>query len=123
MLLAGMALFTTSLVTSGCERQTPIAPAGLLASSNAQRDGGAIFANDCVICHGIGGDGRGQRHDGMDPPPANLTLPPWSEKSNAGQTFLVIRNGVPRTAMPAWPTLDNRQIWDLVAYISGRKNR
>ena len=117
----GIALFTILLAISGCERQAPVSPAALLASPEAQRDGSAIFADHCAICHGIGGDGHGQQHEGMDPPPANLTVPPWSERSNAGQTFLAIRNGVPRTAMPSWPTLSDRQVWDLVAYISGRK--
>jgi mono/diheme cytochrome c family protein len=54
----------------------------------------------------------------MSPPPANLTLPPWSEVANAGQTFLAIRNGVRLTAMPSWPTLSDQQIWQLVAYIA-----
>jgi mono/diheme cytochrome c family protein len=115
-------LFTISLAISGCERQAPEAPAGLLTSREAQWDGAAIFAAHCSICHGVNGDGRGLQREGMDPLPANLTLPPWSDAPNAGQTFLAIRNGVPRTAMPSWPTLSDRQIWDLVAYITARKN-
>jgi mono/diheme cytochrome c family protein len=59
----------------------------------------------------------------MNPSPANLTLPPWSEERSAGRTFLAIRNGVPRTAMPAWPMLNDRQIWDVVAYIQTFKSR
>jgi hypothetical protein len=53
----------------------------------------------------------------MTPPPANLTLPPWSERSGAGQTFLAIRNGVPGTAMAAWPSLSDAELWQLVAHI------
>ena len=59
----------------------------------------------------------------MDPRPANLTLPPWSDAANAGRTFLIIRNGVPGTAMSPWPSLSDRQIWDLVAYITSRDTR
>jgi len=54
----------------------------------------------------------------MNPPPANLTLPPWSESANAGRTFLAIRNGVPRTAMPPWPMFTDKQVWELAAYIA-----
>jgi len=115
---AGLALCIISLAISGCEREAPTAPAGLLASREAQQAGGVIFATNCAICHGAGGDGRGQRREGMNPPPANLTLPPWSEETSAGRTYLAIRNGVPRTAMPSWRMLDDRQIWDLVAYIT-----
>jgi len=57
----------------------------------------------------------------MNPLPANLTLPPWSEAANAGRTFAAIRNGVPRTAMPPWPSLSDSQVWDVVAYITTLK--
>ena len=90
----------------------------MLASREAQEAGGAVFAANCAICHGAGGDGRGKRREGMNPPPANLTLPPWSEVANAGRTFLVIRNGAPRTAMPPWPMFTEKQVWELVAYIT-----
>jgi mono/diheme cytochrome c family protein len=93
-----------------------------LASREARQAGSAIFAANCAICHGVRGDGRGQRGEGINPPPANLTLPPWSEPASAGRTFLAIRNGVPRTAMPPWPTLSDREIWDVVAYIVSFKD-
>jgi high-affinity iron transporter len=88
-----------------------------LASRDAQQAGAAIFAANCAICHGEHGDGHGQRREGMVPPPANLRLPPWSEPGSAGKVFLVIRSGVHGTAMPAWPSLSDRQIWNVVAYI------
>jgi high-affinity iron transporter len=117
-LRAGIALFTISLVISGCEGGAPSAPAGLLSSREAQQAGGVLFAAHCTLCHGASGDGRGQRREGMNPRPANLTLPPWSEPANAGRTFLAIRNGVPRTAMPPWPMFTEKQVWELVAYIT-----
>jgi mono/diheme cytochrome c family protein len=82
--------------------------------------GGAIFVTSCAICHGANGDGRGQRREGINPAPANLTLPPWSDSTAAGQTFLAIRNGVRGTAMPSWPMFSDQQIWDLVAYITSQ---
>jgi len=94
-----------------------------LESRVAQRAGGAIFAANCAICHGASADGQGRRREGMNPPPANLRLPPWSETINAGRTFLVIRNGVPPTAMPSWPTLTDRQIWQVVAYVTSLKGQ
>lgn len=53
----------------------------------------------------------------MIPPPANLTLPPWSQHASAAQTFLAIRNGVPGTAMAPWPSLSDAEVWQLVAHI------
>jgi high-affinity iron transporter len=99
----------------------PSAPVGLLISPEAQRAGSAIFVANCAICHGSQADGRGQRREGMNPPPANLRLPPWSDTASAGRTFLAIRDGVPHTAMPSWSTLNEQQIWQLVAYITSLK--
>ena len=96
-------------------------PVGLLTSREARHTGGIIFAANCAICHGAKGDGRGQRREAMNPPPANLTLPPWSDEANANRMHGVIRNGVPGTAMQSWPMLSDRQIWDVVAYIHSLK--
>ncbi len=101
----------------------PSAPGGVLDSPAAQQAGAAIFATNCAICHGANADGQGARREGMDPRPADLRLPPWSEQGDAGRTFLAIRNGVPRTAMPPWPSLTAQQIWQVVAYITSLKER
>jgi len=108
---AGIVLFTLSLVISGCERAS--AP----ASGANPTAGAALYAAHCALCHGVNGDGQGVRRAFMDPPPANLTLPPWSRKENAARTFAAIRDGVRGTAMPPWPSLSDEQIADLVAYI------
>ena len=97
-------------------------PAGLLTSRAARDAGSIVFAANCAICHGAKGDGRGERHEAMTPPPADLTLPPWSEAANAAKTYRAIKNGVPGTAMPSWPSLSDEQIWDVVAYIYALKN-
>jgi mono/diheme cytochrome c family protein len=99
------------------KRGSPTMPAGLLTSRQAQDAGGVIFAADCAICHRAKGDGHGQRRDAMRPPPANLTLPPWSEATNAARVYGAIKDGVPGTAMPSWPALSDEEIWNVVAYI------
>jgi high-affinity iron transporter len=88
-----------------------------LTSRAAQQAGAALFAANCAICHGVNADGNGERREGMTPPPTNLTLPPWSEQANAVRTYVAIRDGVQGTAMPAWRTLGEQRIWNLVAYI------
>jgi high-affinity iron transporter len=92
-------------------------PAGLLTSREAQVRGGAIFATNCALCHGVKGDGHGLRQEGMNPPPANLALIAWSESARANRVFQVVRNGIQGTAMPSWPMLSDQQVWDLVAYV------
>jgi len=71
----------------------------------------------CAICHGEKGDGHGLRSADIEPPPANLTSPPWSDSASAVGTYRAIHDGVPGSAMPSWTILTDRQIWDLVAYI------
>jgi mono/diheme cytochrome c family protein len=115
---AASALFTILLAISACERGAPTPPAGLLSSAEAQQAGSALFAANCAICHGVNRDGYGQRREGMTTPPANLTMPPWSDPAAAGQTFVVIRDGVRGTAMPSWRILGDERIWQLVAFIT-----
>ena len=86
------------------------------------RSGAELFASRCSICHGVSGDGQGLRQEAISPPPANLTVPPWSD--HPGRTFLAIRQGVPGTAMAPWPMLSDQDTWELVAYIETlRRNR
>ena len=112
-----IALSTLLPAISACSGASPSPPAGLLTSAEAQQAGAGLFAANCAICHGARGDGHGQRQESMVPAPANLTVPPWSERSSAARTFLAIRQGVPGTAMAAWPTLSDEQTWQLVAHI------
>lgn len=110
-------LATISVGISACDR-TPKIPNGVLTSREAQQAGSTIFAANCAVCHGVNADGNGQRREGMNPPPTNLRLPPWSDRANAARTYLVIRDGVPGTAMPSWHVLGDDRIWQLVAYIA-----
>jgi high-affinity iron transporter len=118
-----MAAALVPLVLSGCKNSTePVRaafpmPPGLLASRPAREKGREIFLQYCAICHGENGDGHGPRGVGMNPPPANLTIPPWSNREAAPRIYLAIRDGVAGTAMPSWKTLGNDQIWNLVAYV------
>lgn len=117
LLRAGIALSVITLVISGCERGSLQVPAGLLSSRAAKEAGADIFAAHCAICHGEKGDGHGLRKEGLVPPAADLKQPPWSEHAHATRTFTAIRDGVRGTAMPAWPSLSDEQIWNVVAYI------
>lgn len=116
-------LCAISCIISGCDPGVPDVPPGLLASREAQTAGATIFAANCAICHGNRADGHGQRRAAMMPPPANLTLPPWSEPAHAGRMFQTIRHGVAGTAMPSWPMLSDREIWNVVAFVYGLDDR
>lgn len=88
------------------------------ARANAAR-GSVVFHTYCALCHGDKADGHGRAASIHAPPPANLTV------STATDTYkeMIIRRGgaaVGRSPyMPPWgQELDDRQIRDLLAYLS-----
>jgi high-affinity iron transporter len=116
----------TSLVFSGCggrDADVPAryrnlaVPAERLASNAARAHGRALFLEHCAICHGVNADGHGIRAEGLSPSPVDFTNPGWRESVGPRRVFSWIREGVPGTAMPSWDILDDRQTWDLVAYL------
>jgi high-affinity iron transporter len=121
-------LITVLLVASGCSKRKWLAtkgvqmPAGILTSSRALKNGRELFAENCASCHGSNGDGRGPRSAEMSPPPNDLTTPRWSDSDSAPKVYEAIRNGVAGTAMPSWKTLDDDQLWSLVAYVHSLGN-
>lgn len=119
------AALLTWLVLPGCsdvDRDLPRAyrgvavPAGL--GSEAARDRGrALFLQHCALCHGVRGDGHGQRREGLDVPPRDFTEPRWHDGSSPRRVFFVIREGIAGTPMAGWKSLSERDAWDLTAFI------
>jgi mono/diheme cytochrome c family protein len=91
---------------------TAAAPAGGAAAGDAQQ-GAALFAKNCVACHGEGGQGGG-----IGP---KLVGDKFVQAGPDSAIYNTIANGRPGTAMPAWskanPPLSDQQINDLVAYV------
>ena len=84
--------------------------------------GESLFSVDaqptaCKICHGVGGNGFGMMAPGMNPPPRNFTCAETMSEIPDGQLFWVIKNGSPGTGMPAYPELQEKQIWQIVLYL------
>jgi mono/diheme cytochrome c family protein len=79
--------------------------------------GAQLFAKNCAVCHGDGGEGDGPGSAGLDPAPANLRLETIQANSD-GTLYHVITNGIAGSAMPAWNrTLDDEERWHLVNFI------
>ena len=71
----------------------------------------------CKHCHGVKGDGAGHMGLEANPPARNFTCSATMKTISDGQMFWVIRNGVPGTAMPAYPDLADWKIWVLIHYV------
>ena len=92
-------------------------PEGLLQSSDARRRGEQLYRQNCVLCHGVGLDGHGARHEGFAQPPRNFTDAAWRQSTSPRRVFYALREGLRGTAMPAWKSLGEQDTWDLVAYV------
>jgi copper transport protein len=96
----------------------PVEPPNPIAADAASIDnGGRIFAQNCVVCHGPQGRGDGPQAGTLNPRPPNMTQPHTAYHSD-GYMFNAITNGFPGSAMPAWgDTFTEREKWDLVNYL------
>jgi len=92
-------------------------PAALLASSDAQRRGRALFLEHCALCHGERGDGHGARREGFVRAPRDFTNQAWRRSTSPRRVFFAIREGLSGTPMPAWTNLSEQDAWHLTAYV------
>jgi high-affinity iron transporter len=115
----------TSVAFSGCSapdgdlpadyRRIPIpASVGSVASRQAGRE---LFLQHCVLCHGERGDGHGTRVQALSTAPRDFTDAAWRERTSPRRLFFAIREGARGTAMPAWRSLGDDEIWNLVSFV------
>lgn len=84
---------------------------------NAER-GQALYLNNCAICHGEQGDGRGPRAYFINPKPRNFLHSASRVSLNRPTLQRVISKGKLRTEMPAWEKVFNaQQIADVGEYV------
>ncbi len=80
--------------------------------------GEAVFKTNCILCHGIKGDGTGRAAKLYDPPPANLTR---SNKNDDYKKMIITYGGkaMGRSEfMPVWgEQLSKQEIEDVVQYL------
>ena len=92
-------------------------PAARLQSAGARAHGRTLFLANCALCHGVRGDGQGERRAGMDVPPRNLLDPQWRARTTPRHIYFAIREGLVGTPMAGWKSLGEDDAWDMTAYI------
>lgn len=96
-------------------RSTPV-PFDVISISN----GAAIFAQNCVSCHGPQGKGNGIIAKTFNPPPADLLTEPHTARHTAGDFFHWLTFGIKNTGMPGFSgNLSEEDRWDVVNYMHG----
>lgn len=81
------------------------------------KNGKRIFEAQCAACHGVKGEGDGPAAKGLDPAPRNFHDDVYMREISAFHNFNVIRLGIPGTGMVAFPTISDKDTWDLAFYI------
>lgn len=96
-------------------RNTPV-PFDVISISN----GAALYAGNCVSCHGPQGKGNGIIAKTFDPPPTDLLTEPHTARHTAGDFFHWLTYGIKNTNMPVFSgSLSEEDRWDVVNYMHG----
>jgi cytochrome c oxidase cbb3-type subunit 3 len=80
-----------------------------LGTLHAQPPGAAIFASNCAGCHGA--DGRGGEHA------PNIATAPEVQHLMDRELAGIIRYGLAGAGMPAFPSLKQQEVADVVSYL------
>lgn len=93
-----------------------VAYLGLVA--DPVKRGEVVFKTNCILCHGVNGDGKGRASVLYNPPPADLTR---SDKNDDYKRLIITMGGAAMgrsEVMPVWgEQLNADEINDVVAYL------
>lgn len=87
--------------------------------------GKAVYSQNCVVCHGVNGDGKGEAAAFLVPKPRNfvrasfrLRSTPPNRLPTDADLFRAVSLGMPGTPMPPWRVnLSDADRWAVVEYI------
>lgn len=95
-----------------------------LGTEEQREAGRTLYMEKCAQCHGEDGAGEGIAAPFMRPAPRDFTAGIYKVRTTpSGQLPTdddlkrIIREGMPYTGMPAWPSLSNRQVTNLVYFV------
>jgi len=92
--------------------RTPVQP-----DEESLRRGSELYLQNCSVCHGEKGDGKGPASAGLKISPANFLDLEHSATYSPGEKFWLIGHGNSKTGMPAFSHLSPVERWHLVNHI------
>lgn len=118
--LAGLALVLVFMVIV-----SPDLFRGYVFSADTRSSGRRVYETYCIGCHGDNGLGDGEAASFLSPQPRNFVNGAF-KYFHTGETGplpsdeslkITIRNGLPGSAMPAFPLLTDQEIQDVTTYL------
>jgi high-affinity iron transporter len=82
------------------------------------RTAGATYAENCAVCHGVNGDGKGPQAVHLQPAPTDFTERKRQSARSVYALYNTITLGVEGTPMAAFTGLSAEQRWQLAFYVS-----
>jgi mono/diheme cytochrome c family protein len=79
-------------------------------------DGGAIYGKKCEPCHGVRGLGNGSKANELPNPVTAIGSTQVARQAVPSEWYRVVSEGNLDRFMPPFPSLLDRQRWDVVAY-------
>ncbi len=92
--------------------RTPVLP-----DEDSLQLGSKLFLQNCSVCHGEKGNGKGPAAAALKTPPANFLDIKHSATYGPGDKYWIIGNGTGSTGMPAFTQFTPVQRWNLVNHI------
>ena len=89
----------------------------LRTTREQQLEGEGLFTQRCASCHGVSGAGDGTLARSLTKLPPEVGTVAWQVEHTDEQVALVVREGMPGTAMPASRDLSDSQATSIVAYL------
>lgn len=126
------AVALSAAAVSGKSKSATVAPPIRNGTpSRAFSRGRTLYEQECSVCHGVAGDGKGPFADALLPRPRNFTMGLFRYRSTpTGQLptdedlYRVVARGLPGTAMPSWGQfLSREQIQEVIGYLKGFSQR
>ena len=89
----------------------------IVAGAESLQLGAELFAQNCSVCHGEKGDGKGPAAKSLQTPPANFLDTKHSSIYGPGEKYWIIGHGTKTTGMPGFSQLTAVERWHLVNHI------
>ena len=89
----------------------------IVVGAESLRLGAELFVQNCSVCHGEKGDGKGPAAKSLQTPPANFLDLKHSSVYTPGEKYWIIGHSTETTGMPKFPQLSSAERWHLVNHI------